>query len=57
MLPDYIINEIKKREHEKECADEWCIECPIPEYENEPNSEPLVPTSEERGVAILDFTI
>lgn len=56
MLPDYIINEIKKREREKECANEWYIECPIPEREIEPDPGTSTP-AEERGMAIIDFTI
>jgi hypothetical protein len=59
MLPDYIINEIKKREREKDCSDEWFIECPIPEPKTGNNNTPSIPdsASQERGVAIIDFTI
>jgi hypothetical protein len=59
MLPDFIINEIKKREREKECADEWFIECPVPEDEHDSHQKPATrdPKSSERGVAVIDFTI
>lgn len=59
MLPDYIINEIKKRERENECANEWFIECPVPETEPEADDQPDTTNSipSERGVAIIDFTI
>jgi len=58
MLPEFIIEELKRRERKKECFEEIRIECPIAEGLDDTHST----TSEdipcqERGVAVIDFTI
>ena len=58
MLPSYIIDEIERREQEKELQEELFIECPIPDSNNEPPTEtPGDDIAGERGVAILDFDV
>jgi hypothetical protein len=58
MLPVYIIEDILKREKEAETSQEVFIECPLvvePPDLNERNKDEE--PSQERGIAIIDFTI
>lgn len=58
MLPEFIIEELKRRERNKECFEEIRIECPIAEGFDETHSTTSEDTPrQERGVAIIDFTI
>ena len=58
MLLNYIIDEIRKREKEKELSHELFIECPVPErWDDRTPHEEGEETSNERGVVIVDFSI
>ena len=58
MLPEFIIEELKRREQNKECFEEIRIECPIAEGPDDTHSTTSDDSSgRERGVAIIDFTI
>jgi hypothetical protein len=58
MLPEFIIEELKRREQKHELFEEIRIECPIVEGLDEPytNVSEVLPKS-DRGVAVIDFTI
>ena len=58
MLPEFIIEELKRREQKRELLEEIRIECPIAEgpadaYSHDSEDRPQT----ERGVAVIDFTI
>ena len=58
MLPNYIIDEIKRREKEKDLSEELFIDCPLPERRDDraPNTADDE-ASNDRGVVILDFSL
>ncbi len=56
MLPAYIIEDIRRRDWEREQLDEMVIECPeipISDDDRDPTDEDIP----KRGIVILDFTI
>ena len=58
MLPVYIIEDLLKRNREKNSSDELFIECPEiiePSENNVPT--PADQEKPERGIAIIDFTL
>ena len=56
MLPDYIIDELLRREREKPSSDELFIEAPaLGDLPFQPPDEADDTTDDERGVAIIDF--
>lgn len=61
MLPPYIIDEILRRERKKKAVEEVLVERTELDYPNQREypSRPAdeTPQGEERGVAIIDFTI
>ena len=59
MLPEFIIEELKRREQKKELFEEIRIECPLdkgPENarSHDSSEDGSIP---DRGVTIIDFTI
>lgn len=58
MLPEFIIEQLKRREQKKELVEELRIECPFAEGSEDAHSRvPEEHPTSERGVAIIDFTI
>ena len=58
MLPEFIIEELKRRERKTEFLEEIRIECPIAEGPDDAYSRNSEDRSlPERGVAVIDFTI
>ena len=57
MLPCYIIEEIRKRERERESREELFIEPPeLDDPRNRPRERPEENDESDRGVVIIDFT-
>ena len=56
MLPAYIIDDLLERDREQNSTDELFIECPEI-IEPSENSHPAPEEKQERGIAIIDFTL
>ena len=53
MLPPYIIDEIRKRENEREKENQPAVEVPVPPVS--PRKGKSVEPSDDRGVVVIDL--
>jgi hypothetical protein len=56
MLDAYVIEEIKRRERERERDDRPVVELPVPQPPRRPDRAPEPEPGSDRGVVIIDYS-